>query len=151
MRKCPRPPVLQPAPKRVRSGRGTSRHLLMEWNRFRSWPEPAGGRAGCAHRGGPWRGRDHDEPPILGAGGSHANGGPPVGGPSNCVRRRGNGTARTMHATLAVTLAPAGIMRAAARRLGLESDERRMLFLMGSLVAVLFGAYTISKILRDAL
>jgi ATP/ADP translocase len=38
-----------------------------------------------------------------------------------------------------------------ARRLGLEPAEARLLVLMGALVATLLGAYTISKIVRDAL
>ncbi len=38
-----------------------------------------------------------------------------------------------------------------ARRLGLEPDEGRRLALMGVLVAVLYGAYTVAKVLRDAL
>ncbi len=37
------------------------------------------------------------------------------------------------------------------RRLGIESHEQRLLVLMGALVATLFCAYTIAKILRDAL
>ncbi len=37
------------------------------------------------------------------------------------------------------------------RRLGIESHEQRLLILMGALVAVLFCAYTIAKVLRDAL
>jgi len=56
-----------------------------------------------------------------------------------------------MDPALAVTLAPPGVLRAVARRLGLETDQQRLLVLMGALVAVLFGAYTIAKILRDAL
>lgn len=38
-----------------------------------------------------------------------------------------------------------------ARRLGLEPDEGRRLLLMGALVSVLLCAYTIAKVLRDAL
>lgn len=37
------------------------------------------------------------------------------------------------------------------RRLGVEAHEQRLLFLMGALVATLFCAYTIAKVLRDAL
>src|SRR5882672_385680 len=37
------------------------------------------------------------------------------------------------------------------RRLGLEPAEGRLLVLMGALVAVLLCAYTIAKVLRDAL
>ena len=37
------------------------------------------------------------------------------------------------------------------RRLGLEPGEGRRLWLMGALVAVLLCAYTIAKVLRDAL
>ena len=37
------------------------------------------------------------------------------------------------------------------RRLGIESHEQRLLILMGALVATLFCAYTIAKVLRDAL
>ncbi|MFN0149869.1 MAG: hypothetical protein ACKVU1_04040 [bacterium] len=37
------------------------------------------------------------------------------------------------------------------RRLGLEPHERRLLLLMGALVATLLCAYTIAKVLRDAL
>jgi ATP/ADP translocase len=39
----------------------------------------------------------------------------------------------------------------AARRLGLEVREVRVLALMGALVAVLLCAYTVAKVLRDAL
>jgi len=38
-----------------------------------------------------------------------------------------------------------------ARRLGIEPDEQSLVFRMGALVACLFGAYTIAKVLRDAL
>ena len=38
-----------------------------------------------------------------------------------------------------------------ARRVGLEAHEGRLLILMGSLVAILLCAYTIAKVLRDAL
>ena len=38
-----------------------------------------------------------------------------------------------------------------ARRLGLEPPEARLLVLMGTLVAILLCAYTIAKVLRDAL
>src|SRR6185437_8504191 len=37
------------------------------------------------------------------------------------------------------------------RRLGFEPHERRLLILMGALAATLFCAYTIAKVLRDAL
>ncbi len=37
------------------------------------------------------------------------------------------------------------------RRLGLEPEERRLLALMGALVAILFCAYTIAKVQRDAI
>ena len=40
---------------------------------------------------------------------------------------------------------------AITRRLTLEEHERRLLVLMGALVATLFCAYTIAKVLRDAL
>jgi ATP/ADP translocase/HEAT repeat protein len=46
---------------------------------------------------------------------------------------------------------PARLFDALTRRLGLEEHERRLLLLMGALVAILFGAYTIAKVLRDAL
>ena len=38
-----------------------------------------------------------------------------------------------------------------SRRLGLEAHERRTLLLMGALVATLMCAYTVAKVLRDAL
>ncbi len=55
------------------------------------------------------------------------------------------------HCRPAVTLSPALLFGAFTRRLGIEPHERRLLFLMGALVATLFGAYTIAKVLRDAL
>jgi len=42
-------------------------------------------------------------------------------------------------------------LRGFARHLGLEPQERRLVFMMGALVALLFGAYTIAKVLRDAM
>ncbi len=50
-----------------------------------------------------------------------------------------------------MNLAAAFSSRGIARRLGIESNERRLVFLMGALVAALFGAYTIAKVLRDAM
>ena len=46
---------------------------------------------------------------------------------------------------------PARLLDALTRRLNLEEHERRLLLLMGALVAILFCAYTIAKVLRDAL
>jgi ATP:ADP antiporter, AAA family len=46
---------------------------------------------------------------------------------------------------------PARLFEAVTRRLALEEHERRLLLLMGALVAILFGGYTIAKVLRDAL
>jgi ATP/ADP translocase len=46
---------------------------------------------------------------------------------------------------------PAFLFKGFARRLGVEPHERRLLLLMGALVATLFCAYTIAKVLRDAL
>lgn len=46
---------------------------------------------------------------------------------------------------------PSRLFGAVARRLNLEEHEQRLLLLMGALVAILFGAYTIAKVLRDAL
>lgn len=46
---------------------------------------------------------------------------------------------------------PESLLRGFTRRLGLEPQERRLLVLMGALVATLFCAYTIAKVLRDAL
>src|SRR6185295_3082719 len=43
------------------------------------------------------------------------------------------------------------LLDALTRRLSLEEHERRLLLLMGALVAILFCAYTIAKVLRDAL
>jgi ATP/ADP translocase len=43
------------------------------------------------------------------------------------------------------------MFKAFTRRLGLEPHERQLLFLMGALVATLFCAYTIAKVLRDSL
>jgi AAA family ATP:ADP antiporter len=43
------------------------------------------------------------------------------------------------------------LFQSLARRLGLEPGEGRLLVLMGALVAILLGAYTIAKVLRDAL
>jgi ATP/ADP translocase len=48
-----------------------------------------------------------------------------------------------------MTVAP--LFKGFTRRLGLESHERRLLVLMGALVATLICAYTIAKVLRDAL
>ena len=50
-----------------------------------------------------------------------------------------------------MTISPVRLFKGFARRLGLESHERRLLGLMGALVATLFCAYTIAKVLRDAL
>jgi ATP/ADP translocase len=50
-----------------------------------------------------------------------------------------------------VTLTPTLLFKGFTRRLGLEPHERRLLVLMGALVATLFCAYTIAKVLRDAL
>lgn len=46
---------------------------------------------------------------------------------------------------------PSGIVEFITRRLALEGHERRLLLLMGALVAILFCGYTIAKVLRDAL
>ncbi len=46
---------------------------------------------------------------------------------------------------------PARLFETMTRRLTLEVHERRLLFLMGALVAILFCGYTIAKVLRDAL
>jgi ATP:ADP antiporter, AAA family len=43
------------------------------------------------------------------------------------------------------------MFEAMTRRLTLEEHDRRLLLLMGALVAILFCAYTIAKVLRDAL
>src|SRR5262245_11164729 len=50
-------------------------------------------------------------------------------------------------------MAPAAgrFLTGAARRLGLDAHEGRVLALMGALVAVLLCAYTVAKVLRDAL
>jgi ATP:ADP antiporter, AAA family len=45
----------------------------------------------------------------------------------------------------------ARLIESQTRRLGLEPQERRLLLLMGALVAILLCAYTIAKVLRDAL
>ena len=50
-----------------------------------------------------------------------------------------------------MTTTPALLLKRFTRRLGLEPHERRLLVLMGALVATLFCAYTIAKTLRDAL
>ena len=52
---------------------------------------------------------------------------------------------------LTVTTAPALPFKGFTRRLGFEPHERRLLILMGALAATLFCAYTIAKVLRDAL
>jgi AAA family ATP:ADP antiporter len=46
---------------------------------------------------------------------------------------------------------PAVLFDDFARSLGIEVHERRLLLLMGALVATLFCAYTLAKVLRDAL
>jgi len=43
------------------------------------------------------------------------------------------------------------LLDALTRQLSLEAHERRLLLLMGALVSILFCAYTIAKVLRDAL
>ena len=50
-----------------------------------------------------------------------------------------------------MTANPALLFKGFTRRLGIEPEEQRLLFLMGALVATLFCAYTIAKVLRDAL
>jgi AAA family ATP:ADP antiporter len=50
-----------------------------------------------------------------------------------------------------VTTTPALLFKGFTRRLGLEPHERRLLILMGALFATLCFAYTIAKVLRDAL
>jgi AAA family ATP:ADP antiporter len=52
---------------------------------------------------------------------------------------------------LALTTTPALLLKGFTGRLGFESHDRRLLILMGALVAILFCAYTIAKVLRDAL
>src|SRR5213593_364491 len=47
--------------------------------------------------------------------------------------------------------APARLFERLTRRLGLEPHEGRLMALMGALVATLLCAYTIAKVLRDAL
>ena len=47
--------------------------------------------------------------------------------------------------------APALLLKGFTRRLGIEPHEQRLLLLMGALVAILICAYTIAKVLRDAL
>jgi len=44
-----------------------------------------------------------------------------------------------------------GVMENLTRTLGLEAHERRLLLLMGSLVGILFCAYTVAKVQRDAI
>jgi AAA family ATP:ADP antiporter len=46
---------------------------------------------------------------------------------------------------------PALLLQGLTRRLGIEPQEQALLLLMGALVATLFCAYTIAKVLRDAL
>ena len=46
---------------------------------------------------------------------------------------------------------PRVLLQSYWRRLGIEPEERNLLVLMGALVAVLLGAYTVAKVLRDAL
>src|SRR5207244_3534989 len=55
-----------------------------------------------------------------------------------------------MHST-ATPAAAAHALAGAGRRLGLEPRDVRTLALMGALVGVLMCAYTIAKVLRDAL
>lgn len=50
-----------------------------------------------------------------------------------------------------MTANPALLFKGFTRRLGIEPEEQRLLLLMGALVATLFCAYTIAKVLRDAL
>ena len=50
-----------------------------------------------------------------------------------------------------MTITPASLFRGLTLRLGVEPHERKLLLLMGALVATLFCAYTIAKVLRDAL
>src|SRR5687767_9968456 len=52
---------------------------------------------------------------------------------------------------LIVTNLLARLFEIITRRLTLEEHERRLLLLMGAQVATLFCAYTIAKVLRDAL
>jgi len=53
--------------------------------------------------------------------------------------------------SLTVTMNPTTLLKDSIRRLGIEPHERRLLLLMGALVATLFCAYTLAKVLRDAL
>ena len=46
---------------------------------------------------------------------------------------------------------PASTLNGVLRKLGLDARDRRLLLLMGALIAVLLCAYTIAKVLRDAL
>ncbi|HZI89857.1 MAG TPA: hypothetical protein VFD83_05355, partial [Candidatus Polarisedimenticolia bacterium] len=46
---------------------------------------------------------------------------------------------------------PARLLAPLTQRLSLEEHDRRLVILMGALVGILFGAYTIAKVLRDAL
>jgi AAA family ATP:ADP antiporter len=50
-----------------------------------------------------------------------------------------------------VTTTPALLFKGFAGRLGLEAHERRLLILLSALIATLACAYTIAKVLRDAL
>jgi len=50
-----------------------------------------------------------------------------------------------------MTITPTLLFNGFTNRLGIEPHERRLLLLMGALVATLFCAYTIAKVLRDAL
>jgi ATP/ADP translocase len=49
------------------------------------------------------------------------------------------------------SLSPQGLFVSLCRRLGLEPHEGRLLALMGALAATLICAYTIAKVIRDAL
>jgi len=49
------------------------------------------------------------------------------------------------------TLSPHGLFVSLCRRLGLEPEDGRLLALMGALAATLICAYTIAKVIRDAL
>ncbi len=67
------------------------------------------------------------------------------------VEKREQGRTRFGRCGLAAPGMPTRIFDRLTRRLGLEPHERRLLILMGALVATLLCAYTIAKVLRDAL
>jgi ATP:ADP antiporter, AAA family len=67
------------------------------------------------------------------------------------ARRRAVARQRQPREALEEVPIPSRLATTLARRLGLEPDEQRTLFLMGLLVATLLCAYTLAKVVRDAL